>query len=99
AISIGMIPEFPPMKIEQVGNAAGTGARMALISRRAREEAKEIAKRVKYVELAAQPEYNQVFLDAMLFPHRDLSRFPATVRRLGGGLVLCGLHRRQHGPG
>ena len=92
AINIGMIPEFPPMRIEQVGNAAGTGARMALISRAAREEAKEIAREVGYVELAAQPGYNKVFLDAMLFPHRELGRFPETVGKLGEKLVLSRLH-------
>jgi len=99
AINIGMIPEFPPMKIEQVGNAAGTGARMALISKSAREEAKEIARSVRYVELAAQPEYNQVFLDAMLLPHRDLGKFPETVRKLGEKLVLNLLHERTDDRG
>ena len=99
AINIGMIPEFPLMRIEQVGNAAGTGARMALISRSARDEAKEIARKVRYVELGAQPEYNEVFLDAMLFPHKDLGKFPETVRKLGGKLVLNRLHERADGLG
>ena len=96
AVNVGMIPEFPLPKIEQVGNAAGTGARMALISRSAREEAKDIRRRVRYVELALQPEYNQAYMDALLFPHRDLRLFPDTVRKLSAqNLVLSRLHKRK----
>ncbi len=98
AVNVGMIPEFQLSKILQVGNAAGTGARMALISRLAREEAKEIGRRVDYVELAAQPEYNQAYLDALLFPHRDLSLFPETVKRLSReNLMVSRMHRRTRG--
>lgn len=96
AVNVGMIPEFPLPKIEQVGNAAGTGARMALISRSAREEAKEIGRRVRYVELAAQPEYNQAFVDALLLPHRDLTLFPETVEKLSAeNLTMSRLSGRR----
>ena len=82
AATIGMIPEFNPLNIEQVGNAAGTGARMMLLSRQAREEAQTIPRKVEYIELATSPTYNQEYLDALLLPHRDLSRFPETVDKL-----------------
>jgi len=69
---------------------------MALISRSAREEAKDIRRRVRYVELALQPEYNQAYMDALLFPHRDLRLFPDTVRKLSAqNLVVSRLHKRK----
>lgn len=42
AVNIGMIPAFKQTAIEQVGNAAGTGARMILLSKKVREDAKKI---------------------------------------------------------
>jgi uncharacterized 2Fe-2S/4Fe-4S cluster protein (DUF4445 family) len=82
AINIGMIPEFKLLDIEQVGNAAGTGARMTLLSKKARKETKKIRERVEYIELATHPNYNQTYIDALQFPHRDLALFPKTVKRL-----------------
>jgi uncharacterized 2Fe-2S/4Fe-4S cluster protein (DUF4445 family) len=82
AINIGMIPEFNLLKINQVGNAAGTGARMSLISKESRKEAQHIRKKVEYIELARHPEYHKVYLDALMLPHKDLSLFPETVRKL-----------------
>lgn len=82
AIRIGMIPEFHLSTIEQVGNAAGTGARMALISKSARSEAQTIQEKVQYVELATDPHYQKAYIDALMFPHKDLSLFPETMRKL-----------------
>ncbi len=82
ALNIGMIPEFSLSDIQQVGNAAGTGARMALLSRKARLEAQVIREKTEYVELATSKEYNRDYLDALLFPHMDLDLFPETVRKL-----------------
>jgi uncharacterized 2Fe-2S/4Fe-4S cluster protein (DUF4445 family) len=48
-----------------VGNAAGTGARLALISRAHRRKAQEIAHRVRYVELARWPRFMRNFAEAM----------------------------------
>ena len=82
ALNIGMIPEFSLSDIQQVGNAAGTGARMALLSRKARLEAQGIREKTEYVELATRKEYNRDYLDALMFPHMDLSLFPDTVKKL-----------------
>jgi len=95
AVNLGMIPEFNPLDIQQVGNAAGTGARMALLSRGARVEAKDISGRIEYIELAAREEYNRAFVDALPMPHRDLNLFPETVKRLGSSRLKYGtLHMR-----
>jgi uncharacterized 2Fe-2S/4Fe-4S cluster protein (DUF4445 family) len=65
AITIGMLPSLPVERFRQVGNAAGTGARLALISRVQRVEADSIARRVRYIELAAVPNFQALFSQAM----------------------------------
>ncbi len=95
ALNIGMIPEFSLPDIQQVGNAAGTGARMALISREARREAEGIREMTGYVELASSADYNKEYLDALMFPHMDLGLFPDTVRKLEStGWVKGRIHTR-----
>jgi uncharacterized 2Fe-2S/4Fe-4S cluster protein (DUF4445 family) len=64
AIAIGMLPSLPLDRFQQVGNAAGTGARLALISLSKRGEAQKIASRVHYIELANVPGFNQTFIQA-----------------------------------
>jgi uncharacterized 2Fe-2S/4Fe-4S cluster protein (DUF4445 family) len=64
AITIGMLPALPLERFEQVGNAAGTGARLALISQSQRAKAGQIAQQDGYVELAAVPNFNRKFAEA-----------------------------------
>jgi uncharacterized 2Fe-2S/4Fe-4S cluster protein (DUF4445 family) len=64
AIAIGMLPALPLGRFEQVGNAAGTGARLALVSRERRREALEIAGADGYLELARIPDFNEKFAAA-----------------------------------
>ncbi len=64
AIIIGMLPDLPLERFEQVGNAAGTGARLALISKTERAKATEIAQRDGYIELAKMPGFNRKFAKA-----------------------------------
>lgn len=90
AVKVGMIPEFNALDIQQVGNAAGTGARMALLSRGVREESRAISRMVEYIELATITGYNQAFVDALLLPHRDLGLFPETMKRLGSARLHYG---------
>jgi uncharacterized 2Fe-2S/4Fe-4S cluster protein (DUF4445 family) len=67
AITIGLLPNLPLVRVSQVGNAAGTGARLALISRTHRRKAQEIARRVCYIELARSPRFMRNFAEAMVF--------------------------------
>jgi uncharacterized 2Fe-2S/4Fe-4S cluster protein (DUF4445 family) len=67
AIAIGMLPPLPRERFRQVGNAAGTGARIALVSLEKRREAAATASRVRYIELAAIPEFNQKFAESSYF--------------------------------
>ena len=64
AITIGMLPSLPLDRFRQVGNAAGMGARLALISLSKRAEAHTIASRVHYIELASSPNFMQTFIQA-----------------------------------
>jgi len=64
AMAIGMMPGLALERFRQVGNAAGMGARMALISSTQRMKAQTLASRVKYVELGSAPQFSETFLNA-----------------------------------
>jgi uncharacterized 2Fe-2S/4Fe-4S cluster protein (DUF4445 family) len=64
AIAIGMMPSLPLERFRQVGNAAGTGARMALISSTQYLRAQALASRVRYIELGSAPQFSETFLNA-----------------------------------
>ncbi|OGO18978.1 MAG: hypothetical protein A2144_05345 [Chloroflexi bacterium RBG_16_50_9] len=64
AIEIGMLPPLPLGCFHQAGNAAGMGARLALISLSQRAEAQVVASRVNYIELASAPNFNPTFIQA-----------------------------------
>jgi len=65
AITIGMLPSLPLQRFKQVGNAAGTGARLALISSNMRDEARRIAEGDDYIELASARGFDRKFAQAM----------------------------------
>ena len=67
AIAIGMLPDIPLDRFEQVGNAAGMGVKMVLISRSMRTEAENLAKKVHYIDLTAEPGFNKTFARATYF--------------------------------
>jgi uncharacterized 2Fe-2S/4Fe-4S cluster protein (DUF4445 family) len=69
AMVIGMIPDCDLKKVEYIGNAAGDGARIALLNVDKRKEANDVARRVEYVELALEEDFNDRFGEAMQFPH------------------------------
>ena len=68
ARTIGLVPWVPVERIVAVGNAAGEGAKIALLSFREREAANRIPEFVEYVELSGRPEFNEVFTEALGFP-------------------------------
>lgn len=77
AMVIGMYPDCDPDSIKFLGNAAGDGARVALLNVDKRREANEIARKVEYVELALEEDFNDRFGEAMQFPHM-FNKFPHT---------------------
>ena len=66
ALAVGMFPPLPRERFVQVGNAAGIGAKMALMSRRCRERAEEIARCVEYVELTTHPRFVEEYTAALM---------------------------------
>lgn len=67
AIGIGMFPRIPRDRYRQIGNAAGIGAQMMLISEPSRREAEAILDRVAYIELTTVPDYMDIYVDAIIF--------------------------------
>lgn len=67
---VGILPNIPIEKILFIGNAAGAGAKMALISRQYRSLAEQVARQVDYIELANNPQFQHIFMDAMAFVFR-----------------------------
>jgi uncharacterized 2Fe-2S/4Fe-4S cluster protein (DUF4445 family) len=65
AITIGMLPSLPLDRFHQVGNAAGKGATLALVSLDKRHEAHAIARQAGYIELAGYPDFMNIFVQAM----------------------------------
>ncbi len=75
SLTLGMFPDVPIDKVVVVGNAAGDGARMALLNKAKRIEANERARWVEFVEIATEPAFEKEFMQAMHIPHmRD--KFP-----------------------
>jgi uncharacterized 2Fe-2S/4Fe-4S cluster protein (DUF4445 family) len=69
SLVLGMFPDVPILKAYAVGNAAGDGARMALLDSNKRLEADEWARKVEYVELSVEPAFEKEFMYAMHIPH------------------------------
>jgi uncharacterized 2Fe-2S/4Fe-4S cluster protein (DUF4445 family) len=81
AMVLGMIPDCDLDNVSAAGNAAGTGALMALLSRGARNEIEKRARGVVKIETAVEPSFQQHFVDAMSFPHGS-DEFPELGRRV-----------------
>jgi uncharacterized 2Fe-2S/4Fe-4S cluster protein (DUF4445 family) len=69
AACLGLFPNCALENIHAVGNAAGDGARIALLNVDKRTEANEMARQVEYIELTVEPDFGKVFSQAMWLPH------------------------------
>lgn len=68
ARTIGLVPWVAVEKIVAVGNSAGEGAKIALLSFREREAANRIPEFIEYVELSGRAEFNDIFMEVLAFP-------------------------------
>ncbi len=82
ALTIGLFPDCPLEKVYAVGNAAGDGARIALVNAAKRDEADRVAREVEYVELTVEADFERAFMEAMHFPHMK-DKFPNLEAALG----------------
>lgn len=71
AMIIGMIPDCALDKVYAAGNAAGTGARIALLNQQSRDDIQRIVKTITKVETAVEPRFQEHFIKAMALPHAD----------------------------
>lgn len=69
ALIMGLFPDCPLENIIAVGNAAGDGARAALLNREKREEANWVARNVEYLELTVEEDFQKQFMEALHIPH------------------------------
>jgi uncharacterized 2Fe-2S/4Fe-4S cluster protein (DUF4445 family) len=77
AMQIGMIPRLPLSRVESLGNAAGEGACLALLSCRKREEARQITRKAEHLVMPADPSFQEHFVAALAFPPQiETSTYP-----------------------
>ena len=69
AMALGMIPDCPLDAVSGAGNAAGHGARIALLNQASRREIESVVRTVEKVETAIEPMFQAYFVDAMAIPH------------------------------
>jgi len=70
ALLLGLVPDCPLDKISAAGNAAGTGARIALLNTEARREIETLTRRIEKIETAIEPKFQDHFVAAMAIPHK-----------------------------
>jgi uncharacterized 2Fe-2S/4Fe-4S cluster protein (DUF4445 family) len=70
AMILGMIPDCDLSQVRSAGNAAGTGARIALLDATSRPIIEELVRRIVKVETAIEPRFQQLFVEAMAIPHK-----------------------------
>lgn len=66
-INIGMLPKELESKVASIGNGAGSGAKMYLLSKEQREKTLRIKKITKYIELSSRPDFQEYFMDSIMF--------------------------------
>jgi uncharacterized 2Fe-2S/4Fe-4S cluster protein (DUF4445 family) len=66
AVAMGLLPSLPQSRFLQVGNAAGIGAKVFLLSSSKRKEVEDLLSRIEYLELAGTPEFSKAFTQACL---------------------------------
>lgn len=75
AVNMGLLPWFPKAKYKQAGNAAGQGARMALLSKDERRRAQQIASQTGYLELTKHKDFKRLFAEGMMFKKQRSHRY------------------------
>ncbi len=81
AMTLGLIPDCDLSRVASAGNAAGTGARIALLNLAARAEIEGVARRIEKIETALEPAFQRHFVAAMAFPNKE-DAFPNLSQRI-----------------
>ncbi len=75
AVILGMLPDVSREKFEYMGNTSITGAYLCAISRKMREEAEEIARKMTYLELSVSRSFMDEYVSALFIPHTNIDAF------------------------
>ncbi len=99
AMALGLIPDCDLSKVVAAGNAAGTGARIALLNAAARREIEDVVRRVEKIETAIEPRFQEHFVAAMALPNK-VDAFPNLAKAVrlperGTGVAERGPRRRR----
>ena len=105
AMILGMIPDAPLDKVTSAGNAAGTGARIALLNSSTRAEIEETVRNIHKVETAIEPRFQEHFVNASAIPNavepfpilNSIVTLPTAMFNTGGGDGAGGGRRRRRG--
>jgi uncharacterized 2Fe-2S/4Fe-4S cluster protein (DUF4445 family) len=81
AMTLGLIPDCDLSKVASAGNAAGTGARIALLNLAARAEIESVVRSIDKIETAIEPDFQRHFIAAMAFPNKE-DAFPNLANRI-----------------
>jgi uncharacterized 2Fe-2S/4Fe-4S cluster protein (DUF4445 family) len=81
AMTLGLIPDCDLAKVASAGNAAGTGARIALLNLAARAEIENVVRGIEKIETAIEPAFQRHFVAAMAFPNKE-DAFPNLAKRV-----------------
>ena len=105
AMVLGMIPDAPLDKVTSAGNAAGTGARIALLNREARIEIEATVRAIHKIETALEPRFQEHFVNASAIPNsaepfpilNSIVTIPDVNFNTGGSRDSSGGRRRRRG--
>jgi uncharacterized 2Fe-2S/4Fe-4S cluster protein (DUF4445 family) len=105
AMILGLIPDCDLAKVSSAGNAAGTGARIALLNQGARAEIERVVRRIEKIETAVEPRFQEHFVSAMAIPHKSapyphlarVVRLPSSTREAAAASGEAGRRRRRRG--
>lgn len=103
AMVLGMIPDVPFEKVTSAGNAAGTGARIALIDRSQRDAIEQTVREIEKIETAVEPRFQEHFVNASALPNssdpfpilNNVVELPEVNFNTGGGDAQGGGRRRR----
>jgi uncharacterized 2Fe-2S/4Fe-4S cluster protein (DUF4445 family) len=99
AMVLGLVPDCPVEQVTSTGNAAGVGAVRLLLSGAERRETEQMVTRVEKIETAIEPRFQELFVNAMAFPHKTAATpHLASVIDLPAAAVSGGqpTRRRRH---
>jgi uncharacterized 2Fe-2S/4Fe-4S cluster protein (DUF4445 family) len=82
AVQIGLLPDMPWENFDFLGNTSVKGAYLGLIDHRSRQQIREIAAKMTYIELSADNKFYDAFMSALFLPHTDATLFPSVAAAL-----------------